>query len=119
MHPFHISRLGGPKDTLALPSPTQIFHQVNPNSSNVVDSIFRVSADICSNLAVYVSLLISLFFNNHIPNVCLSEGFVAGVGPKGAYTADLSLDQSKVRINQFRNLMMKNSIFCLLPTKTK
>ena len=31
------------------------------------------------------------------PNVCLSEGFVAGVGPQGAYTAELSLDQSKVR----------------------
>ena len=41
-----------------------------------------------------LSMHISLFL---IPNVCISEGFVAGVGPNGAYTAELSLDQSKVR----------------------
>ena len=39
-----------------------------------------------------MSLLMILF-----PSVCLSEGFVAGVGPQGAYTAELSLDQSKVK----------------------
>ena len=36
-----------------------------------------------------------------IPTFFLSEGFVAGVGPTGAsYSAELSLDRSKVRINQ-------------------
>ena len=36
-----------------------------------------------------------------IPTFFLSEGFVAGVGPTGAsYSAELSLDQSKVRISK-------------------
>ena len=37
------------------------------------------------------------YFSFIVSNVCLSEGFVAGVGPQGAYTAELSLDQSKVK----------------------
>ena len=46
------------------------------------------------SIDAYIFVADSLFL---IPNVCISEGFVAGVGPNGAYTAELSLDQSKVR----------------------
>ena len=82
---FLICRLAGPKDTLGLPFPTQIFLQV----SFVPYTILRVSPDVCFNLCFSFQPFVS------------SEGFVAGVGPAGAsYAAELSLDQSKVRINQ-------------------
>ena len=48
-----------------------------------------------------------------IPTFFLSEGFVAGVGPTGAsYSAELSLDQSKVRVNQIQGENQQIMCFC-------